>query len=149
MGVNAVFRADFESFYAAVQKAEVSLRSFETGSAKVETSLNRMANSLSGTKLIQDATVMAQAVEQIGGTSKLTTNELASLGAKANEAVEKMRKLGIDIPEQLQRLAADTKGATSAFGGLSSILNSATGVLGAFGIGLGVAQVVSFGREIL
>src|SRR5438128_4038320 len=126
MGVNAKFIADFESFYAAVQKAEVSLRSFETGSAKVETSLNRMANSLSGTKLIQDATVMAQAVEQIGGTSKLTTNELATLGGRANEAVEKMKRLGIEVPPGLQAIALATSQASHETAGLTGIVERLT-----------------------
>src|SRR2546421_8657854 len=112
MSVNAKFIADFELFFAAVQRAEVELRGFEQGAAKVETSLNRMANSLSGTQMIQQATLMAQAVEQIGGPSKLTTNELARLSAKATEAAEKMKRLGIEGPPGLQAIPSATSGAT-------------------------------------
>src|SRR2546427_11774651 len=114
MSVNAKFIADFSSFQAAVAQAEVQLRGFEGSAAKVETSLNRMANSLSGTKLIQDATLMAQAVEQIGGPSKLTTNELARLGTQAGEAGEKMKRLRIEGPPGLEAIASADHGATAA-----------------------------------
>src|SRR6187402_3493577 len=102
MAVTAKFSADFSDFQSAVSKAEVSLRGFESGAGKVETSLNKMANSLSGTKLIQDAALMAQAVEKIGGASKLTENELARVSAQATEAANKLRALGQDVPAGIQ-----------------------------------------------
>jgi hypothetical protein len=109
VSLNATFKADFSSFLDAVQKAEVSLVSFETGSARAEKTLNRMTDSFTGRRVIQEATLMAEAIDRAGGVSTLTGNELARAGAKAAEAAEKMSKLGIDVPPNLQALADATK----------------------------------------
>lgn len=114
----AKFVADFDSFNNAVQSADVKLSGFEGNANKVQTSLNRMANGLSGTKLIQDATLMVAAVEKIGGVSALTEKELAGLGARATEAAEKMRAMGDDVPPGLQKIADAAKDATKAHGEL-------------------------------
>jgi hypothetical protein len=106
----ARFVADFSSFSQAVDRAQVELKGFEAGAAKVGTAINKMANSLSGTRLIQDATLMASAVEKIGGPSKLTAAELANVGAKAAEAVDKMKRIGVEVPPGLQKLADTTRG---------------------------------------
>src|SRR5262245_38098535 len=107
--LTAHFTADFAKFNDAVKAAEIKLASFETGAGKVGDSLERMANRLSGRKLIQDATLMAEAVQRIGGTSKLTEKELERLGATANEAVAKMKRLGLEVPAGLQKIADETK----------------------------------------
>lgn len=140
MAITGKFIADFSSFQAAVQQAEVSLKSFETGAGKVETSLNRMTDSFSGRKIIQDATLMSEAVERIGGTSKLTEAELARVGRTANEAADKMRAMGIDVPPGLQRIAAETKGIDSTQNALMGTLKS---VATAFGIAFSVQQVTA------
>lgn len=113
MAISGKFLADFSSFQDAVQKAEVSLKGFEQGAGKVETSLNRVTNSLSGTKLIQDATIAAAAVERIGGVSKLTESELARLSAQAKEAAAKMTAMGQTVPPGIQKIADSAK--TSSF----------------------------------
>ncbi len=146
MAVTAKFVADFGSFYDAVNKAEAELKSFDAGAHKVETSLTRMANSLQGTKLIQDATLMAAAVEKIGGVSKLTEKELQRLGAQAQEAVSKMQKLGIGVPANLQAIANAAKPAEV---GLSSLISTASGLAAAVGVGFSVGAVVNFGKSIL
>lgn len=119
MAITATFAADFSSFQADVQKAEVSLKSFEQGAGKVETSLNRMTNGLSGTKLIQDATLAAEAVERIGGVSKLTEAELQRLSAQAKEASEKLRAMGQDVPAGIQKIADAGKQTTGVFSDLN------------------------------
>lgn len=149
MALSGKLIADFASFYDAVQKAEVSLRSFEGGAGKVETSLNRMVDSFSGRKVITDATLMAEAVERIGGTSKLTEAELARVSATANEAANKMRAMGVDVPPGLQKIADATKQATVAGEGWSTQLSEANRLLSVFGIGLSVGAVVNFGRSVL
>jgi hypothetical protein len=108
MSLQAKFIADFSSFMDAVQKAEVSLVSFETGSSRAEKSLNRMTDSFSGRRVIQEAALMSEAIDRAGGTSKLTATELERAGAKAAEAAEKMSKLGIDVPPNLQKLVDAT-----------------------------------------
>ena len=109
--LTGVLTADFSDFTRAVDQAQVQLKGFEGNAGKVESSLSRMTNSLSGTKLIQDATLMAEAVELIGGASKLTDAELKRLGATAAEAVQKMERLGVDVPDGLRKIADGAKAA--------------------------------------
>jgi hypothetical protein len=136
--LTGVLGADFSAFTRAVDSAQVQLKGFEGNAGKVENSLERMANSLSGNKLIQDATLMAEAVELIGGASKLTDAELAKLGRTATEAVEKMKRLGMDVPDGLQKIADGAKKVETAtksaeqstFDWKSALLSTA----GAFGL---------------
>lgn len=125
MAINAKFQADFSDFQTAVSKAEVSLKSFETGAGKVGTSLNKMANSLSGNAIIQQATVMAEAVDRVGGVSKLTESELRRVSATATEAANKLRAMGQDVPPGIQRIADAAKNITPAL----SMADKAAGLL--------------------
>jgi hypothetical protein len=108
MAITGRFVADFSNFQAAVQKAELSLRGLETGAGKVGASLNRMADQFSGRKLIQDAALAAEAVERIGGATKLTENEQAKLNALLTEGIAKYRALGLEVPKGMQDLANQT-----------------------------------------
>jgi len=148
MAITATFKADFSSFTQAVDKAEVQLRSFETGAGKVEKALGRMTDTFSGRRVIQEATLTARAIEDIGGVSRLTENELARVGAQAQEAVAKLKAMGMEVPEGIQKVADATKNAGSAFTSLSGPLKMAGSLLGAFGIGLSVSAVVGFGKSL-
>jgi hypothetical protein len=153
MALTAHFTANFSSFEAAVQKAEVKLRAFEDDAQRVTKSLDRMSNSLSGTRLIQDANLMAAAVDRIGGTSKLTDNELRRLGGQASEAAEKMSRLGLKVPENLQRVITEARKLDDAIKAptdrLSSMLGTVSKVAGAVGIAFGTSQIIAFGKSIL
>lgn len=146
MAVTARFLADFSSFQDAVQKADVQLKGMETGANKVSSSLSRMTDAFSGRKLIQDATLAAEAVERIGGTSKLTSSELASVQAQATAAANKLRAMGQDVPPGIQKIADSVKNAGGALSGIKSALGS---VAGAFGIAFSVGAVVNFGKQVL
>jgi hypothetical protein len=124
MALTAKLYADFGNFYDAVQKAEVVLKSFEEESHKVEDSLNRMVDKFSGRKLVADATLMVEAVERIGGVSKLTQDELGRVSAKAAEAAEKLRAMGQDVPPGLQKIADAAGNAKVAHEGLGSVVRS-------------------------
>jgi chromosome segregation ATPase len=151
--VTGTFRADFTPFLDAVNKAEVELRSFEDDANKVGDSLSRMTNRFSGQKLIQDAALMVEAIERIGGAAKLTEKELAEVSAKAAEASEKMRALGMDVPAGLDKLAGaakkvgeETKTAGQSAGVTTSLFNGLAGQLaGMFTVG----AVLNFGKGIL
>jgi hypothetical protein len=109
MAITGRFDADFQSFYAAVDKANAKLTDFQSGAGRVETSLNRMVDSFSGRRLIQEVTLSAEGVERIGGASRLTQRELQALAAKATEAVAKMKAMGVEVPPQIQNLANELK----------------------------------------
>jgi hypothetical protein len=108
LAISARFTADFASFYQAVQKAEVSLKSFETGAGKVEKTLNRMGDSFSGVKIIQDATLAEKAIEKIGGATKLTAAEQERANKLVTEAIAKYQALGLVAPKALTDLATAT-----------------------------------------
>jgi len=141
MALSATFTANFSSFYDAVDKAEVKLKDFGAGAEKAGQRLNAMGNQFSGVKIIQDATLMVKAIEDIGGTSKLTEKELAKLGSTANEAVAKMKALGMDVPKGLQKIADETKNAGKA---TTDWMGTLTKVAGAVGIAFSVDAVVGF-----
>lgn len=111
MALSGTFEADFSEFYDAVNTATVKLVDFEVGAAKVDKTLNRMAESFSGKKIIAEAALMAKAVEDAGGVAALTEKELARVGRTANEAAEKMKALGLEVPANLQQLADATANA--------------------------------------
>lgn len=115
MPITGRFEADFSAFQSACDAATVKLTSFQANAGKVEASLTKMANSLSGTALIQQATLMATAVDKIGGVSQLTASELQRLGTQAQEAIAKMQARGITaIPKSLQDIADAAKQASHA-----------------------------------
>jgi hypothetical protein len=146
MALTGKFIADFSDFQTAVAKADVSLKSLGEGASKVGPQLNRMVDQFSGRKLIQDAEIMVRAIDEIGGVSKLTSKELASMAGKASEASEKMRALGMEVPKGLQDIADKAKPASD---GLGSVLGNLKGIAGALGIGFSIGSVVNLGKEIL
>jgi hypothetical protein len=126
VALSATFQADFASFTAACSRAEVSLTSFEQNAGRVESRLSRLTNSFSGTKIIQDATLMAEAVERAGGVSTLTASQLQRVSSVAAEAAEKMQKLGQEVPQGLQRLADAGKKVEPLGGIFSSVFGQFT-----------------------
>lgn len=140
--------ADFSDFTRAVDTAVVTLKSFETGAGQVDKSLTRMVDNFSGRKVIQDATLMAEAVEKIGGVSKLTEEELARVSAKATEAADKLRAMGKDVPAGIQQIADASKQAETATGGWADSLGKVNNVLGLLGIGVTAAGFVSLGKAL-
>jgi len=127
MAVKATFSAEFGSFYTAVEKAEAKLTSFETGAKDVEKALTRMGDSIAGRKIVHDATLMAQAIENTGGIAMLTGKQLQRFGAQAAEAMELMRKRGQDVPPAFQAISD----AANKSSGVMGILTSEVGKMAA------------------
>lgn len=109
MAITGTLKADFSSFYDAVTKAEKYITDLSGSADKAGDRLNRMTDNFSGKKVVQDATLMAEAIERAGGTSKLTANELQQVAAKAAEAAAKLKALGQDVPPGIQKLADAVK----------------------------------------
>jgi len=148
MAVTAKFQADFSSFLDAINKAEAELVDFGKGASNVESKLNRMVDNFSGRKLIQEATLMATAIEKAGGATTLTAKELDSVSAKAAEAADKMHRLGYEVPPGIQKLADATHNAAGAGREMSSAFANVTSLLSAFGITAGIAGIVNLGKAI-
>jgi len=144
MPVNATFTADFSSFLKAIDQAEVALVDFGKGASTVEKKLNSMVDNFSGRKVIQEAMLLEKALGGVEGVAKLTDKEIAKLGATSNEAAEKMRKLGIDVPPGIQAIADATKQADQATVSFEDAIGLATTALSAFGVSLSVEAVIGF-----
>ena len=145
MTVKATFSADFSSFRDAVEKADVQLKSFETGAANVEKALARIGGNFDGRKIIQEAELATKAVNDLGGATKLTQNEQAKLNAQLTEAIAKYQAIGQKAPPEMQALANATAGANKA---TSDILGTVGKVAGAVGIGFSVGAVLNFGKSV-
>jgi len=139
--ISGKFQADFSSFEEAVKKAIVTLKSLSDNADKVPAAMTRIGNSLTGTKLIQDATMMAQSVERLGGVSILTEKELAKLGGQAQEAAEKMKLLGIDVPKNLQAIADAATAAAKPIADVGKAATDSQTALG--GIGASFTNLVA------
>lgn len=114
MAITGKFLADFDDFYDAVRQAEVELKSMESESSKVEAQLNRMVDSLSGRKVVQQATIMVEAMERVGGITKLTDAEFAKLQRTVTEASAKLMAMGEDVPASFQAITASVEQSTNA-----------------------------------
>jgi len=133
MAMTGTMLADFSSFTSAVKNAELSLKTFETGGAKVESQLSRMGDSFSGKKVIQEATLMAEVFTRAGGAASFTEKELARMGAVGSEAAAKLKALGQDVPPGIARIAAETKNVDSESSALiGTVKNLAAGFLAMF-----------------
>ena len=151
MAVTGKFLADFTSFYTAVGQAELKLRSFEEGSHKVEAQLKRTGDAFSGTKIIQAATITTEAIERLGGATKLTEAEQRKVNAEVTEAIAKYKALGevapkamVDLANATKRAEDETKKLPSAIGQVGSTL---TTIEGAFGIAFSARRIWHGVRE--
>lgn len=107
--VTARFGADFSGFLAAAQAAEGSLQKLMDAAGVTESRVKSLTASFSGGSIISQATAVAQAIEKIGGPTKLTASEMERVNRITNEALTKMQALGVQAPPELQKLADATK----------------------------------------
>lgn len=146
MAISAKFVADFGSFYAAVEKAEAQLIDLSARAGGAEKALNRMVDNFSGRRLVQDAHLMAEAVERIGGVGRLTQQELQRVGAQAQEAAAKLQAMGKEVPAGIQKIVDQTKNLNTQQGALAGTLRS---VAGAFGLVFSVQTITRFFGEVV
>ncbi|MFM9876851.1 MAG: hypothetical protein ACKVOG_03240, partial [Rhodoglobus sp.] len=129
------------------------------GKVQIETTtaaMSKLANSLSGAPLFQAAMNITAAVNAAGGATKLTRAEMDRHNVTLEKALDKYRALGQEAPAAMVALAEATKkitpelnNATTSGDKLSGVLSKASGLLAAFGVGLGVGTLVSFGSNLL
>ncbi len=115
MALTATFKADFQDLFTKVQQAQEKLGGLSQGAITTGTSFDRMVNSFSGTRIVNEANAMVKVVDQLGGTSKLTAAELQKIGAIASEAAAKLTAMGQTVPPGIQKIADETKNANTHF----------------------------------
>jgi hypothetical protein len=146
MAITAKFVADFGSFYDAVRKADAQLIDLSQRAGGAEKALNRMVDNFSGRRLVQDAHLMSEAVERVGGVSRLTGTELQRVAAQAREASDKLKAMGQTVPPEIQKIINQTRGLTATQNAMIGTLKS---VAGAFGIAFSAQQLVGFVKKTL
>jgi hypothetical protein len=136
------FEANFTKYLDAVSQADAQLKSFATDSDKIASQLGRLTDQFTGTKVVQQAELMAEAIDRVGGAATLTDAELAKIAPTVNEAVAKLQALGIDVPDKLQAVADKTKDIKTANDGwVSSITDVVQGYVGLEGLRMAVDWV--------
>ena len=118
------------------------------GRNQIETTtagMGRLAASLSGEKLSQNAHNMVAAVNQIGGASKLTQREQARVNTTLTKAIEKYHVMGKEAPASMVALARATQGAHVPTEGLSTKMVA----LGSFIGTMAAKAVAALGRLAL
>lgn len=151
----AKFLADFAPFEAALERAETKVREFGTEPQKVERALSRMTDAFSGRRLIEEATLAAEAVQRIERQGGLTGEELRKVATLADQAAQKLRAMGQDVPERLATLAARLEPVhqklTLTQRAAAAVQNTFAQVTAGFGVATlidrGVTSLFNFGRQ--
>lgn len=146
MAVSATFRASFENFEGAVEKAVVKLRTFDDRINAVDKDLQKFGNQFGGTKIIGDAQLMAKAIEDVGGASKLTEEEQRRVNATVSEALKKYKALGEEAPAELKKLSAELNTQTTSFKDLALAAGAIAGIVA--GVSAGVAKLGERGSGV-
>jgi hypothetical protein len=152
--ITGKFAADFTPFFTAVQQADASLKEFQAGAGRVGTSLDAMANQFSGKKVIEQATLMEKAFQDLTAQGiGLTTAELERMGRTATEASEKMRAMGIEVPPGIQKIADATKAVQKSTEGAKEASVDWAGSLkdlaASVGVGFSIGAIVEFGKAVV
>jgi len=88
------------------------LKGLEEDAAKVSKSLERMTNSFTGQKIIQDANLATESFKRLAEQGiGLTETEQKKLNALVTEGIAKYNALGQQAPADMQKVAAATKSA--------------------------------------
>ncbi|MGE0460895.1 MAG: hypothetical protein AB7Q16_05960 [Vicinamibacterales bacterium] len=125
MALTATFAADMACFLKSLRDAQVHLQVFDKATKTSFRDLTRTVEQFSGQKIAVEAARIAEAVERIGGVSKLTDNEQRRVNATVTEALAKYKALGQEAPAALQKLAAETARVEQSTQSLGGVLTAA------------------------
>lgn len=164
MAVVATFRADFSDFIKKAEAAQGSLDKMQQAAGVTAGKVKSLENAFGGQRIVMEALAAVDAIEKIGGVSKLTEAEMARVNRTTSEAVAKMKALGLEVPPEIAKLHAATMqaaGSTQQLGAqtttTSRITQEFTGAIGkmaaAFSVGAlidrTVGAVFSFGAAAI
>jgi predicted XRE-type DNA-binding protein len=147
--LTGTFLADFQSFFYATQKAEAGLESMKKESLATEKQIDKMVERFRGDRVVAEAAAMAEAIDRLGDKADLTEKELAQVASKATEAASKLKAMGADVPENIQKYATAAGGATTATAGLTKGVMSLAGAFGvAFTADAVIGGIVNFTKGL-
>lgn len=106
-GLSAGFDADFGKFLSELDKVDVKLKTFGPEADRASAKLQRMADSLQGHKLVEQAGLAAAAIDKVGGAARLSEAELKRYGTVIDSAVSKLERMGSTVPASLKSAQAE------------------------------------------
>lgn len=136
MALTATLALDVKNFEAGCKKAVVEMQGVERASKTVNRDLKRLMEDFSGQKIAVEATRVSEAVQRIGGASKLTEAEQRRVNVTVTEALAKYKALGQEAPKALVDLQAATSKAGQGATGLVGTLRAVPAQLAAVGAAL-------------
>ena len=146
MATAAKFDADFSDFLGELNKVEIKLAEFGPKVSKVSDQTRRLADSLNGNKIAEEATKAARAIQLIeGGVSALTKGEARKMGAIFDEFAEKSAAMGRKVPADMQAIKAslDAVRASADAMGKAGGSGPSFGDLFKEGVGLGAGMTAA------
>lgn len=148
---SGLFRT-FDQAKAGSRSTEAEFEKLRRRSQQLGDDLTKAVTRFEGRPLIDEARTMAQAIDQVGGVSKLTKRELADVASVVRDATDKLARMGEEVPPSIRKLeteikALDASGGRAASGGLGS-LTSALGGLGPLLPALSLAGAVGFATRL-
>lgn len=143
-GMAARFDADFSRFVGELDRVQVKLRSFTPDVDRSQARLSRLADSLQGHKLAEQAAIGAAAIEKIGGASRLSGRDLERFGRLFDQVAEQSQRFGRALPENISRIRGEIEGLRRSAEQLPAATGRVGGILGSItsGIGLGVGSSI-------
>jgi hypothetical protein len=137
---------DSQALVAALKQGGDAFQAFVKKASTESDQLNTKLHQLSGGELLREANQYAEAVQHIGGASKLTADEKARLNAQLTAAIDKYKALGQQAPAALQQLAKDTEQVEKKTSLMSTAVKTAgAAIVASFTIG----AITRFAGEII
>jgi hypothetical protein len=134
----------------------VNLQTFDRATKTATRSLTREVEQVSGQRLVVEAARMVEAVERIGGASKLTDKELARLSSTLQDVTQKAQRMGETVPPSIAKMSAEiaklpkpTEAAVGGFSKLSGILGKLGPILPVASIAGAATALISMGKSAL
>lgn len=146
MALTATLALDVKAFEGGLSRATASLEGFAQKTVRnTNRDLSRMLEEFTGQRVVAESARMVEAVERIGGASRLTEAEQRRVNATVTEAIAKYEALGQQAPDNLVKLQAAT---TRADGSTNTFLSTVGRLTAAFSLSniieRGAAAVLSF-----
>lgn len=145
MALTATLALDIRAFEGGLSKATDKLDVFAQKTVKnTSRDLSRLLEDFTGQKVVAEAARMAEAVERIGGASKLTEAEQRRVNAAVSDAIAKYDALGQQAPAHLLKLQQETAGAVQKTSLLTQGMQVLVGLFSARAILRAAGDVLEF-----
>jgi hypothetical protein len=130
-------------------------RNLKEGRDQIEVTtaaMSKLATSLSGEKVTQQAHNIVAAINQIGGATNLSASQAEFYAGKLNLAIEQAERMGKTVPAAWRSTHTELVKVSEATGGLTGKIDGVIGTMrniaGAVGIGFGISAIVNFGKSV-